>query len=74
VYPIGFYENSPHFYDQMLSHSFWENPSSLERREGKAESECEPGNPEITAQNTIVGAKPYTDFKEAIDSLLGVQR
>jgi hypothetical protein len=58
----------------MLSHSFWENPSSLERREGKAESECEPGNPEITAQNTIVGAKPYTDFKEAIDSLLGVQR
>ena len=35
---------------------------------------AEPNNPELTVQNTIVGAKPYTEFKEAIDSLLGVQR
>jgi protein-disulfide isomerase len=34
----------------------------------------EPNNPKITIQKTIVGAKPYTDFKEAIDSLLVVQR
>jgi protein-disulfide isomerase len=34
----------------------------------------ESGNPKITAQKTIVGAKPYTDFKDAIDSLHGVQR
>jgi protein-disulfide isomerase len=34
----------------------------------------ESNNPEITVQKTIVGAKPYTDFKEAIDGLLGVQR
>lgn len=34
----------------------------------------EPNSPKIAVQKTIVGAKPYTDFKEAIDGLLGVQR
>jgi protein-disulfide isomerase len=34
----------------------------------------EPNNPKITAQNMIVGAKSYSSFKEAIDSLLGVQK
>ena len=33
-----------------------------------------PNNPKITLQKTIIGAKPYSDFKEAIDSLLGVQK
>ena len=35
---------------------------------------AEPGNPKVKTQKTIVGAKSYTDFKEAIDALLGVQR
>jgi len=35
---------------------------------------AEPNNPEIKVQKQITGAKPYTDFKEAINSLLGVQR
>ena len=35
---------------------------------------AEPGNPKVKTQKTIVGAKSYTDFKEAIDTLLGVQR
>jgi protein-disulfide isomerase len=35
---------------------------------------AEPNNPKITVQKTILGAKSYTDFKEAIDSLLGVQK
>ena len=35
---------------------------------------AEPNNPKITIQNMIVGAKSYANFKEAIDSLLVVQR
>jgi protein-disulfide isomerase len=35
---------------------------------------AEPNNTKITVQKTILGAKPFSDFKEAIDSLLGVQR
>ena len=35
---------------------------------------AEPNNPKITVQKTIIGAKPYADFKEAIDDLLAVQR
>lgn len=34
----------------------------------------EPNNPKITVQNMIVGAKSYSSFKEAIDSLLGVRK
>ena len=34
----------------------------------------EPNSPKIAAQKTIVGAKPYGHFKEAIDGLLGSQR
>ena len=33
----------------------------------------EPNSPKMAVQKTIVGAKPYTDFKEAMDGLLGVQ-
>jgi len=34
----------------------------------------EPSDPKIMAQKTIVGAKPYTDFREAIESLLPGQK
>ena len=34
----------------------------------------EPNSPKITVQKKIVGAKPYNDFKQAIDSLLSTQR
>jgi protein-disulfide isomerase len=33
----------------------------------------EPNSPKIAVQKTIVGAKSYADFKEAIDGLLGVR-
>jgi len=35
---------------------------------------AEPSNSRITVKKTIIGAKSYSDFKEAVDSLLGVQR
>jgi predicted DsbA family dithiol-disulfide isomerase len=33
----------------------------------------EPNDPKVKVQKIIVGAEPYTAFKEAIDSLLGGQ-